>query len=102
MRIATCATGSKNANGGDKKAIWRYHSYDSYTPMWQKRSTMIATLKKVDFMASDRMEKLASAIDKLREFGHLGYPVRVRRQACAVMARERDSMVWGVVAALQH
>ena len=79
-----------------------YHGYDSYSPMWQKRSTMMATLKKVDFMASDRMEKLASAMDKLREFEHLGYPARVRRQACAVMARERNCMVWGVVAALQR
>ena len=63
---------------------------------------MVATLKKADFMASDRMEKLASAMDKLREFEHLGYPVRVRRQACAVLARERDCVVWGVVAALQR
>ena len=39
----------KNANEGGKKAIWRYHGYDSYSPMWQKRSTMVATLKKVDF-----------------------------------------------------
>ena len=92
----------KNANEGGKKATWRYHGYDSYSPMWQKRSTMVATLKKVDFMASDRMEKLASAMDKLREFEHLGYPARVRRQACAVMARERNCMVWGVVAALQR
>ena len=53
-----------------------------------EESTLVATLKKVDAMASDRMEKWASAVDKLRELEELGYPVRVRREACGVVAAE--------------
>ena len=34
----------------------------------QKRSTLIATLKKVDAMASDPRERFESACDKLEEF----------------------------------
>ena len=61
----------KNVNAGGKKAVWRYHSFDSYTTTEQKRSTMLATLKKVDFMASDDVERFYSAVDKLREFENL-------------------------------
>ena len=78
----------KNVNANGRKTVWRYHAYDSYTPAWQKKSTLVATLKKVDAMASDRMEKWASAVDKLRELEELGYPVRVRREACGVVAAE--------------
>ena len=91
----------KNANEGGKKAIWRYHGYDSYSPMWQKRSTMVATLKKVDFMASDDFERFESARDKLREFADLGYPTKMRREACGVLIRERPSMAWAIVGAMQ-
>ena len=45
---------------------------------------MVATLKKVDKMASDSEERMASALDKLREFEELGYPAAVRRAACLV------------------
>ena len=93
----------KNANAGaNGKTIWRYQSYDSYTPDKQKISVLTATLKKVDFMASDRSEKLMSALDKLREFQNLGYPARVRKHACAIMAEERDNIVWRIVAAIQR
>ena len=53
-------------------------------------------------MASDRSEKLMSALDKLREFQDLGYPARVRKHACAILAEERDNIVWRIVAALQR
>ena len=83
----------KNVNAGGRKKVWRYHAYDSYTPTWRKKSTLIATLKKVDAMASDREEKWMSAVDKLREFAQLGYPVAVRREACGVVAAEcQDGM----------
>ena len=61
-----------------------------------------ATLKKVDYMASDQSEKFESAMDKLHEFRELRYPARVRRNACAVLAKERDSVVWNLAGTLQR
>ena len=75
----------KNVNAGGEKKMWRYHSFDSYTTTEQKRSTMLATLKKVDFMASDEIERFYSAVDKLREFEALGYPATMRRGVCGVV-----------------
>ena len=81
----------------------RYHAFDSYTPEWQKRSTLIATLKKVDaILASDCEEKWESATDKLQEFAALGYPARVRRGACGVVAAERQDPMWLTMAATQE
>mgnify|MGYP006879408800 CR=1 FL=1 len=37
----------KNANEGDVKKVWRYQSWESYSPSEQKRRTLVATLKKV-------------------------------------------------------
>ena len=68
----------------------------------KKMSVLTAKLKKVDFMASDQSEKLMSALDKLREFQDLGYPARVRKHACAMLAEERDNIVWRIVAAIQR
>ena len=59
-------------------------------------------MKKVNTMASDKIEKLWSAMDKLQEFADLGYPVRDRREACAILAVERDKTVWGLVGVLQR
>ena len=93
----------KNANAGTNgKTIWRYQSYESYTPATQKASVLTATLKKVDYMASDQSEKFESAMDKLHEFRELRYPARVRRNACAVLAKERDSVVWNLAGTLQR
>ena len=92
----------KNVNAGGEKKMWRYHSFDSYTTTEQKRSTMLATLKKVDFMASDEIERFYSAVDKLREFEALGYPANVRRGACGVLLKERASLAWGLVGAMQR
>ena len=41
-------------------------------------------------------------MDKLQEFADLGYPVRDRREACAILAVERDKTVWGLVGVLQR
>ena len=92
----------KNVNAGGEKKMWRYHSFDSYTTTEQKRSTMLATLKKVDFMASDEIERFYSAVDKLREFEALGYPANMRRGACGVLLKERASLAWGLVGAMQR
>ena len=75
--------------------------FGSYAPTAQKRSTMIATLKKVDFMASDDFERFESARDKLREFEDLGYPAGMRREACGVLMKERPSVAWAIVGAMQ-
>ena len=91
----------KNVNTGGAKKVWRYHAWDSYVPEQQKRSTLLATLKKVDCMASDEAERLESALDKLREFEDLGYPVAVRRQACRIIAEETGGMAWLLAAAKQ-
>ena len=35
----------KNVNVGDTKKVWRYQSFDSYSPREQKWRTLVATLK---------------------------------------------------------
>ena len=70
-------------------------------PSSQRHSTMVATLKKVDEMASDWEEKAESAMHKLKEFADLGYPAQERVRACRVLARERDWQVWMMAATLQ-
>ena len=91
----------KNVNAGGEKKVWRDHSFDSYTTTEQKRSTMLATLKKVDFMASDEVERFYSAVDKLREFDDLGYPATLRRGVCGLLLKERPSLAWILVGAMQ-
>ena len=51
----------KNANEGDVKKVWRYQSWESYSPSEQKRRTLVATLKKVAAMASSEKEMMNSA-----------------------------------------
>ena len=91
----------KNANAGGDRKMWRYHAHDSYVPSSQRHSTMVATLKKVDEMASDWEEKAESAMHKLKELADLGYPAQERVRACRVLARERDWQVWMMAATLQ-
>ena len=47
LRSVVVDTDAKNSNAEEGKKVWRYHAYNSYTPMAQKLSTMKATLKKV-------------------------------------------------------
>ena len=91
----------KNVNEDGEKKVWRYQAWDSYTPHMQKCSTLVATLKKVDFMAGDDEERGFSALHKLREFQNLGYPVRTLRDACARVYRETGRLVWAAVAMMQ-
>ena len=62
---------------------------------------MMATLKKVDFMAGDDEERFESAIDKLREFAQLGYPNRELASACFRMVQETQQPIWALVAKAQ-
>ena len=68
----------------------------------QKKSTMIATLKKVQNMAGSKNELWESAEDKLREFARIGYPMRVRRYVCYRMYKETGDETWVGVATRQN
>ena len=92
----------KNANEGDVKKVWRYQSWESYSPSEQKRRTLVATLKKVAAMASSEKEMMNSAMAKLREFADLGYPASVRKDACCRVASSGGGAIWIVVALTQR
>ena len=92
----------KNANEGDVKKVWRYQSWESYSPSEQKRRTMVATLRKVAAMASSEKEMVNSAMAKLREFADLGYPASVRKDACCHVASSGGGAIWMVVALTQR
>ena len=85
-----------NVNG--ERKVWRYHNFSSYTPYSQKRATLVATLKKVDKMASDSHMRVASAYDKLAEFSQLGYPTRMLQYACQRVGRETGHSTWFKIA----
>ena len=92
----------KNANEGDVKRVWRYQSWESYSPSEQKRRTLVATLQKVATMASSEKEMVNSAMAKLREFADLGYPASVRKDACCRVASSFGIAIWIVVALTQR
>ena len=78
--------------------VWRYQHINSYAPYQQKRATLIATLKKVDAMASDATTCYHSAHAKIAEFARLGYPVPMLKYACQRVGRETGHGVWFTVA----
>ena len=82
--------------------MWRYQSWESYSPSEQKRRTLVATLKKVAAMASSEKEMMNSAMAKLREFADLGYPASVRKDACCQQLWLRDLDRRGADAALRR
>ena len=83
-----------NDNAKDLK-IWRYQHYRSHAPFAQKKALVIACLRKVHKMASDREWQLFdSAIDKLREFVNLSYPLNLLRSACSLLAYTSGVRTW--------
>ena len=60
----------KNDNERSIK-IWRYHHYYSQIDYKIKRATLLAALRKVHHMASDKQQLTLSALAKLREFAEL-------------------------------
>ena len=84
------------------KKVWRYQSWESYSPSEQKRRTLVATLQKVATMASSEKEMVNSAMAKLREFADLGYPASVRKDACCRVASSFGGAIWIVVALTQR
>ena len=80
-----------NASGPN---IWRYHNYRSGLPYEMKRATILATLRKVHIMTSDGSQRFRSAMEKLREFKNLQYPIGILRFFCAIMARDTSDLTW--------
>ena len=64
------------------------------TPWAAKRSVLIATLKKVDKMASDSDSLLKSARWKLAEFAKLKYPIPALIRACTLVAVTTRNASW--------
>ena len=83
----------KNVNETQNN-VWRYHHYHSGLDYISKRSTLLATLKKVHLHASDNKELYISAKAKLKEFQNLQYPVGVRKYMCAILARDTSNLTW--------
>ena len=92
----------KNVNADGVNRVWRYQHINSYMPYSQKRSTLIATLKKVDCMASDVDMRFESAQAKLQEFARLGYPANMRKYVCQRVGRETQQPVWFQLAKRQQ
>ena len=59
-----------------------------------KRSCMLATLRKIQKMASNNEQLRLSGLAKLKEFEDLGYPVGVRKYMCAILARDTSNVTW--------
>ena len=83
----------KNDNE-ERHQIWRYHHYKSELNYTIKRSSLLASLRKVAKMASDPGQLLVSATCKLNEFASLQYPKGIRRYMCAIMARDTGDLTW--------
>jgi hypothetical protein len=83
----------KNDNALGPK-IWRYHHYKSALPYETKRATLLASLRKIQCMVSDNSQLFRSAMEKLREFQNLQYPMGVLRFFCAIMARDTSNLTW--------
>ena len=83
----------KNDNA-ERRKIWRYQHYRSHAPFAQKKALVIASLRKVHKMASDRRHIYDSAIDKLREFIALRYPLQLLRSACNFLGFSTGVNTW--------
>ena len=89
----TLAYWLKNDNAQERR-IWRYQHWRSHAPFAQKKALVIACLRKVHKMASDRKRRYVSALDKLREFVAIGYPVTLLRSICNLLARTTSDSTW--------
>jgi len=84
---------NENPRGGPTK-VWRYHHFASYCSYEQKRATLMACMKKVHTMASDAGVLHVSALQKLKEFHQLCYPIAVMRGVCTYMAACTHEYEW--------
>ena len=76
---------------------WRYMHINSNNKHTYKKAALITNLRKVDYMASDDIMLIGSAIDKLREFVLLGYPKGMLYDACTKMAVISRAQAWFMV-----
>ena len=83
----------KNDNTRTTK-IWRYQHFASASAFTQKRATLVACMRKVQSMASDKRALVESATIKLQEFAKLRYPTSVLRGACTFLAATTGTYEW--------
>ena len=62
---------------------------------------MMATLRKVNKMASDGDQLMLSGAAKVSEFEHLGYPAGIRKFMCEVLYRDTERVEWRYLRARQ-
>ena len=74
--------------------VWRYQHYRSHAPFAQKRALVLATLRKVHRMASDKRCRYRSAMAKIREFIALTYPTTLLRSICNRLAYTTGDSTW--------
>ena len=74
--------------------VWRYQHWYSGASYTQKRGILLATLKKVDRMASDSTQLFISATEKIREFYQKQYPPGTIGFACNMMYNSTGNRMW--------
>ena len=84
----------KNDNEDGQDKIWRYMHFDSYMPLEQKRSIMMACLAKVQERSNDWKKMEKSILDKLYEFLKQGYPKGMLVKACTEMGKKTRDVTW--------
>jgi uncharacterized protein YfdQ (DUF2303 family) len=85
----------KNENESKQEPkTWRYAHFHSYATFESKKGVMIATLKKLDKIASDDDALINSAIKKLHEFINLKYPAKLIWTACTTLAVTTRNSAW--------
>ena len=85
---------NENENGIN---IWRYNHFHSHGSYIQKRATLTACLRKVQFMASNRQALIQSAKNKINEFKNLGYPASTLKGVCTFLAATTGNDAWVTV-----
>ena len=85
---------NNNAQGFN---VWRYADIRSNNRHLYKKATLINSLQKVNYMASDDNMLIGSAIDKLKEFMFLGYPRGMLYDMCTRMAVTTRSVAWFMI-----
>ena len=88
----------KNTNEGTViPKVWRYQHWHSATSYTLKRNILLAALKKVHHMASDKEQLAISARAKIHEFQRAGYPFGVIKFMCNSLAATTGQHIWRTV-----
>ena len=73
---------------------WKYTHFKSHSPFTQKRATLLASLQKIQYHASDKGGLSFSARKKIKEFLLIGYPIGMIRKACNKLAASNNCPAW--------